>query len=127
MTDTNLPWRIFGRQLRPYALAVSLSTALIGYAIWTGTALGQLLDGFPGHVIATAAVAAVTLLWVGWWVRSNRLMRSGLFWTTGVWASVTAVLAIDVGWNVNTMLAACWVVASGGAWLLEATDARGGA
>ena len=30
MTDTDLPWRIFGRLIRPYALAVSLAT-LVNY------------------------------------------------------------------------------------------------
>ena len=47
-------------------------------------------------------------------------MHRGLLWSAGIWAAVTAILTIDVGLiNVNTLLAAAWVIASGGAWLLE--------
>jgi len=29
MPDTSLPWRLFGRPIRPYALAVSLATGIM--------------------------------------------------------------------------------------------------
>jgi len=89
MADTELPWRIFGRLIRPYALAVSLATLVIVWSIATEAAVGQLLDGPPGRIVVAAAAAlAVALLWAGWWMRSDRLMRAGLIWTTGVWAAV---------------------------------------
>lgn len=123
MTDTELPWRIFGRLIRPYALAVSLATGIIAYACAASVAVGQLLDGPPGRIVAAAAAAAVALLWAGWWARSDRLMRWGLFTTTGVWTAVWMVLSLDIGFGaVLPMLAGCWAVASGGAWLLETTD-----
>lgn len=125
MTNTNLPWLIFGRQLRPYALAVSLSAALVSYAAVAGVVPGSLLSGAPGRVVSTVGWMAVGMLWAGWWARSEKLMRWGLFWTTGVWATVTALLLADVGPTLNTALAGCWVVASGGAWLLEVSDGRG--
>lgn len=126
LTPACLPWRMFGRLVRPYAFAVSLASTIITYAIFAGVVIGQLLDGLPGHIIGVIGAASVAFLWVGWWTSSDRFMRWGLFWTTGVWASIAATLGIDVGWwNVNTGLAACWALASGGAWLLEATDARG--
>ena len=122
MTDTDLPWRIFGRIIRPYALAVSLATGIIAYACAASIAVGQ-LHGPPGRIAAAAAAAAVALLWAGWWARSDRLMRGGLFVTTGVWAAVWMVLSLDIGFgSVSAMLAGCWAIASGGAWLLEVTD-----
>ncbi len=123
MTDTDLPWRIFGRLIRPYALAVSLATLVIIWSMVTEAAVGQLLDQAPGHMVGTAAALAVALLWAGWWMRSDRLMRAGLIWTTGVWATVGTVLALDIGSQPSMWLAWCWAVASGGAWLLETTDA----
>jgi len=123
MTDTDLPWRIFGRLIRPYALAVSLATLVIVWSMVTEAAVGQLLDQAPGHMVGTTAALAVALLWAGWWMRSDRLMRAGLIWTTGVWATVGTVLALDIGSQPSMWLAWCWAVASGGAWLLETTDA----
>ena len=125
MPDTNLPWRLFGRLLRPYAFAVSLATAVVVWSTVAGLAVGELLDATPGHIIAAAAAVSVALLWLGWWARSDQLMRWGLFWTTGVWSAVAGILALDIGALApSTLLAACWAVASGGAWLLEATDSR---
>ena len=123
MAETHLPWRVLDRLVRPYAFAVSGATAVIAWACWAGIAVGLLLDGLPGRIVAAAGFAVVGLLWAGWWGSRDAWMRAGLFITTGVWASVAAILAIDVGvWNVNTALSACWAIASGGAWLLEASD-----
>lgn len=114
---------MLGRLLRPYALAVSLATAVITYACVQEIAVGALLSGSAGKVTAGVGCVSVLLLWVGWWVDHERWMRWGLFLTTGVWTSVATILAIDIGLaNVNTALAACWAIASGGAWLLEAAD-----
>lgn len=127
MSSTNLPWRLRGRFLRPYAFAVSIATAVIAYAILCHVAVGRLLNDGPGVITGIVGLAASILLWAGWWAKSDRWMRWGLFWTTGVWAAVTTILAFDVGvWNVNTLLAGCWALASGGAWLLEVTDHREG-
>lgn len=122
MTSTHLPWRIFGRLIRPYAFAVSLATIVVIWSMVTDSAVGQLLDEAPGHVVGTAAALSVGLLVAGWWARSDKLMRAGLIQTTGVWASVGTVLALDIGAQPSMWLAWCWAVASGGAWLLETSD-----
>ena len=120
MSDTALPWSLWGRKVRPYALAVSLSTAVIAWACLAGIAVGKLLDGPTGVIVGAAAVAAVAAMWWGWLARSEMWMHRGLLWSAGVWAAVTTILATDVGIvNVNTLLSAAWVIASGGAWLLE--------
>ena len=120
MSDTHLPWRLWGRKVRPYVLAVSLSTAVIAYACLTGIAVGRLLDGATGIIVGTVAVITVAALWWGWLAKSEAWMLRGLLWSAGVWAAITTILATDVGLvNVNTLLSAAWVIASGGAWLLE--------
>ena len=118
-----LPWRILRRTVKPYALAVSLSTFVVSYAIITGQAIGQLLNEFPGQLVGVAGFAAVMLLWVGWWCQRDDWMAHGLFITVGVWTGVWAVVIYDTEWNnVSGWLAFAWSVASGGAWLLEVFD-----
>ena len=125
MTDTNLPWRIFGRLWRPYVLAVSLSVATITISVATGSAVGVYLDQWPGHVIGAMGAVTVVMLWWGFWARSDQWMARGLLWSAGVWAGVGTILAWEGGAPVSTALAWCWVIASGGAWLLEVADTRG--
>jgi len=48
VTDTDLPWRIAGRLIRPYALAVSLATLVI---VWS--ACGK--DPWSNHADGNAA------------------------------------------------------------------------
>ena len=120
MSDTALPWTLWGRKVRPYALAVSLSTGVIAWACLAGIGVGRLLDGLAGIIVGIAAVVTVLALWCGWLAKSERWLLHGLLWSAGVWAAVTMILALDVGFiNVNTLLALAWVIASGGAWLLE--------
>lgn len=118
-----LPWRIFRRTVKPYALAVSISTFVVSYAILAGAAIGHLLKEFPGQLIGVAGFAAVMLLWVGWWGQRDDWMTHGLLVTVGVWAGVWAVILYDTEWNnVSGWLAFAWSVASGGAWMLEVFD-----
>lgn len=120
MSDTHLRRRLWGRKVRPYALAVSIATGVIAWACLTGIAVGRLLDGATGIIVGTVAVITVAALWWGWLAKSEAWMLRGLLWAAGVWAAVTTILATDVGIvNVNTLLSAAWVIASGGAWLLE--------
>ncbi len=124
MTDSNLPWMIFNRKMRPFSFALCLSTALITYATLTGVTVGELLDGTSGKIIGGVGIIAVLLLLFGYWFRSDRSMVSGLLLSTGVWMSVTTVLALDIGFfAVSTLSAGCWAVAAGGSWLLEVSHA----
>ncbi len=121
MSDTHLPFPPRrARRFRPYVFGVSIATAVIAWACLTGIAVGKLLDGATGIIVGAAAVVTVLALWWGWLASSERWMLRGLLWSAGVWAAVTTILATDVGIvNVNTLLSAAWVIASGGAWLLE--------
>lgn len=118
-----LPWRVLGRAVKPYALAVSFSTAIISWAVLAGAAIGQLLDAWPGQLVGVAGWAAVALLWAGWWGQRDSWMQHGLLLTVGVWASVWAIVLLDTTWNnVSGWLAFAWSLASAGAWLLEVSD-----
>lgn len=120
-----LPWRVVGRAVKPYAFAVSLATSVSVWSVATDRAVGELLDGLPGAVIAAYGVIAVALLWLGFWGRRDGWMRGGLLASAGYWASVGAVVIIEPGISlVSGWLALCWMVASGGAWLLEKVDVR---
>lgn len=120
-----LPWRVLGRAVRPYALAVSLATTVSVWSVATNRAVGELLDGLPGAVIAAAGTVAVALLWLGFWARRDAWMRAGLLASAGYWAAVGSVVLLEPGVSlVSGWLALCWTVASGGAWLLEKTDRR---
>ena len=120
MSDTHLRRRLWGRKVRPYALAVSIATGVIAWACLTGIAVGRLLHGATGIIVGTVAVITVAALWWGWLAKSEAWMLRGLLWAAGVWAAITTILATDVGLvNVNTLLSAAWVIASGGDWLLE--------
>ena len=124
MTDTNLPWMIFGRRMRPFSLALSLSILLITYATLAGVTVGQQLDGISGKIVGGVGVLTVLLLVAGFWFKNDRAMVNGLLLSTGVWMSVTTVLALDIGFvAVSTLSAGCWAVAAGGSWLLEVSHA----
>ena len=121
-----LPWRFLRRQVRPYALAVSLACAVVAVSMFTGSGVGKLLDQGLGKVIGAAALVTVGLLWSGWWLRSKRLMDHGLLLSAAVWAAVATVILIEGSSWPSGLLAVAWAVASGGAWLLETNDGRGG-
>ena len=120
-----LPWRVLHRTVRPYALAVSLATSVSVWSVSTDRAVGELLDGWPGAIIAAYGVIAALLLWAGFWASRDTWMRAGLLASAGYWAAVGAVVLLEPGVPlVSGWLALCWMVASGGAWLLERVDLR---
>ena len=120
-----LPWRVFGRAVKPYAFAVSLATSVSVWSVATDRAVGLLLDGLPGAVIAAYGVIAVGALWAGFWGRRDGWMRGGLLASAGYWAAVGAVIILEPGVAlISGWLAWCWALASGAAWLLEEIDVR---
>ena len=121
MTSTELPWTVLGRKVRPYALAVSLASLIVAWAILVRhDDAGSHLESEPGVLVGWAALAACLLLWHGWWAQSDRTMRAGLLITAGVFAARAAIVWLDQGTvGAAWLLSVAWCVASGGAWLLE--------
>lgn len=122
MTRTELPWLIAGRLVRPYALAVSLACATLGALIVTGQS--RYGTGYWSHTVALLSFTAAALLWAGWWHSGhlgNALMRHGLLLSAGVFAARGTFMILS-GEPIAGAFVACWAVASGGAYLLEATS-----
>lgn len=121
MASTELPRQVWGRKIRPYALAVSLASAVVAWAILVKhNDAGSHLESGSGVLVGWAAAAAVLLLWWGWWAQSDRTMRAGLLLTAGVFAARAAIVWLDQGTvGAAWLLSVAWCVASGGAWLLE--------
>lgn len=121
MASTELPWQVWGRKIRPYALAVSLASAVVAWAILVKhNDAGSHLESGSGVLVGWAAAAAVLLLWWGWWAQSDRTMRAGLLLTAGVFAARAAIVFMEGGaGTIAALLSVVWCVASGGAWLLE--------
>ena len=128
MASTELPWQVWGRKIRPYAFAVSMASAVVAYAILVRhdailvrhDDAGSHLESGSCLIVGWTALAAVLLLWWGWWAQSDRAMRGGLLITAGVFAARAAIVWLDQGTvGAAWLLSVAWCVASGGAWLLE--------
>ena len=118
-----LPRRVLGRALRPYSLAVSLATMVLAYAVLAGVAVGQSLDGPLGKAFGVAALVTAFWLVAGWWAQQDRWMVRGLLWSAALWFGVSGMILTEAGpLSVSGLLAGCWGVASGGAWLLEVSE-----
>jgi hypothetical protein len=120
-----LPWRFLGRQVRPYALAVSLACAVIFVSMLTESGVGNNLDGPWGKAIGVAAGLTTVLLWIGWWGQSKPFMNHGLLLATATWAAVAAVVLQEGASWPSGSIAVCWMIASGGSYLLETNDKGG--
>mgnify|MGYP007044011943 CR=1 FL=1 len=132
MADTNLPWLLLGRRVRPYAIALSLACASVAYSLLIrGSDIGDALDKtIGGYIIGSAALICIFFFWVGFWIKSDALMRHGLLIASGVFAARWMVLTLDDHLLALTgLLSGCWAIASAGAYLLEVVapkaDSRG--
>ena len=122
MSDTNLPWMIFGRKIRPYSLFLSIACAVSAWSLLTHSAAGKSLDGTAGIIVGICALAAVLFLWLGYLLRNDILMRHGLMTSIGSWSAVGTFLALEQASPTSSLLAFCWAGASAGAYLLEIVE-----
>lgn len=124
MAYTELPWIVAGRRIRPYALAVSLASAVVGFSLLVQhDGPGNILDNSPhGLGLGISAIISSTLLWLGFWAKSSRWMQWGLLLTTGVFIARGVYIGLDTSFiSQASLLSLCWGVASAGAYLLEVT------
>lgn len=124
MASTELPWLAFGRKVRPFALAAALATLFVAASILIHKQdSGNALDDWTGPAILVGglALASSLSLWVGWWMRGERLMRFGLISAAGVFGARAAFIFADTQdiLALSAWLSTAWVVACGGAYLLE--------
>lgn len=125
MARTELPWLLWGRHVRPFALAVSVATAcLCGLILTGGSVWGSPVDVWTllvGMMSGTATIA----LWVGFWLPSRDWMLHGLMLAGVTFAVRGTWIAAVSGWTTGGLLTAgisfSWVLGSLGAYMLEAT------
>jgi hypothetical protein len=122
MPPLNLPWKAFGRPVKPVAFALmvtmisTFAVAYAGDAVAIGNTFYSQLVGF------FAAVVASTLI-VGWVWRSQRLAEFGMLGCFAVWMFRLGVYLTDVHpVGDRYVLAAMYALISGGAYLLEKAD-----
>lgn len=113
--------------MRPFALAAALASLCVGLALLgRGQDAGSALDDRTGPAITIGVLAfvAFVLLMGGWWTRSERAMRWGLLASAGVFGARAGFIFVSTSdvFAVSAWLSACWVVASGGAYLLEVSS-----
>ena len=118
MSQTNAPsWslgHIWGREFRPFAFVISLSTVRVTISLLTATATGSTLKGPLGVAFGLVALISVAFLWAGWWGRKDRWMTEGLLISCAVWFGVSGALFYDQGWtSPSAFLAGCWAIAAG--------------
>jgi len=117
MSGVDLPWSIFGRRVKPLALAASVANMGIAIGLYDSDSY---FSQVPHLLVLVTAVSAVVMFWAGWWLNNVRLVSVGLLLTVGVFtaraalASFTEGVAQPVFW-----LSVSWTVAAAGAFLLE--------
>jgi hypothetical protein len=128
MTLPEMRKRLWGRKVRPLALAVALATALGavatlagGAVAWTSGGQVHAFTGAASYLVGSLSAAVSAVMWWAWWARSEKLLLWGLRWSSGVFAASAVLLAADGVW-FSAGLSMCWVVAIGGSWLIERQD-----
>ena len=115
--SSDLPWSVFGRRAKPFALAATIAN----FGIALGLHDPDAYFNHPPHtVVLVASVCAVVSFMGGWWLNTNVLVLAGLLLTIGVFAARTALAIMDVGlFDHGAWLSVSWMVAAGGAFLPE--------
>lgn len=114
-SPADLPWAVFGRRVKPLALAASLANLSIVVGIPTIK-----FDNTPALIVMSLAVVALLSFWVGWWCNTTRMVQVGLILTVGLFAARGAFAGLTFGWmDHEVWLSTSWCVAAGGAFLLE--------
>lgn len=118
--STSLSVTFFGKKIKPYAAAVSMTMFILLGMMVQNVAAGELLDGWHGDMVAV--VAGISALWLifGWWWQKQSMLEWGLLLSAGVWATVATSVGFEFGvFYHNALLAGTWVIASIGSWVLE--------
>lgn len=122
MSDTELPWQLWGRKIRPYSFSLSIACGVVAWSLLTHNAVGKTLDGTAGIIVGICAVMAVLFLWVGYLGKNEIMMRHGLMASIGAWSAVGTFILLEGASLTSGLLAFCWAGASAGAYLLEVVE-----
>lgn len=113
-------YEVLGRRVRPLALFLSLITLVRIGSFWFDPGLREVTTVLPTHVALVVALAAVVLIWLGYWCRQDDWVMVGLFLTVMVTFGLTlAGVSESCGW-VSLLLAGLAAAAG----FLEMPDKR---
>lgn len=129
MASTELPWLFLCRRVRPFALAAALATLYVAASLLIHRQdSGDALDDWtaPGLLVGGLAALSSVALFAGWWARGEKLMRFGLISAAGVFGARAGFIFADTDdiFALSAWLSTAWVVACGGAYLLETSAPR---
>jgi len=123
MPPLNLSWTIWGRPVKPVSLALSITMLVL---FWSSAVnIGPTGDSPWGDVLGGMAVGTFLLLVLGWVRRSqstNELGLAAAFYIWGIRVWLDALLDPMPLRNSGIYMAVCWMIVSGGAYLLERLD-----
>jgi hypothetical protein len=117
----------FGRPVRPFHLAVTIATFVIGVSNLTDSPETFLLHT-SSNFLGALAVSSAFLLTLGWWFTNDWAAEWGLLIAVGVWLSRGILIAITddglyvLGTVASVILSFAWAIGAGGAYLLERYD-----
>lgn len=121
MPPLNLPFRVFGRPLKPVSLGFAIFMAVLtAYNIADRGVLGS---SMWGDVLAVIAGSSFLLLAVAWWTNSQIMSEYGLLLACMVFVTRGVFLLLTFGWtrqDVYFSLAAA--IITGGSYFLERYD-----
>lgn len=70
-------YEVLGRRVRPLALFLSLITLVRIGSFWFDPGLREVTTVLPTHVALVVALAAVVLIWLGYWCRQDDWVMVG--------------------------------------------------
>jgi hypothetical protein len=124
MPPMNLPWAVLNRPIKPVALVLMNTMLILAYIGATNN--GALRDSAWADVVAVLSMVVAILFVVGFIKVSQRLAEWALIGAFFVWGvRFWALILVDGGLRLgqeSVWLAACWMLLSGGSWLLERSD-----
>lgn len=117
-----------GRPVRPFHLAVTIATGVVGYTNTFDPTSAMIGPQGVGFYLGVVALLCSTLLCVGWWGRNDWCAEWGLLLAAGVWMTRMAYIALTEGSSIYgtevaaILLSLAWAVGAGGAYMLERID-----
>jgi hypothetical protein len=128
MPPMNLRWKVWGRPVKPVALALTITMLIIAWAAVTN--VGVLNSSSWADLLAGSALLTAGVLVAGWVRSSQRLAEVGLLLASFVWATRFWLIVLVNPGNITLeglWLSVCWVVVASGSYLLEKADQRASA
>lgn len=119
----DLPYTVFGRPLKPLALAATVTMIVI--VVINMLDIGIARSAAWGDAVAGAAAAAGVALAIGWWRRSQGWAEAGLLLASGVWTARCVFGVVTDPDGYGWAMSGAWVIALGGAYLLERVESLG--